>query len=136
MQFLGIAKPKAELFARGLPSDFQDLVLQEQEKARSIYADGVLRQIWQRDDGNGAVALFEAHSMEHMLTILSSSLTDLPRTIPKLLHGHYHRLIAPSHYRKLLDSSRPEKRQEGCKKRTKGFEKGWLKLGIWLSTLG
>jgi muconolactone delta-isomerase len=72
MQFLGIAKPKAELFARGLPSDFQDLVLQEQEKARSIYADGVLRQIWQRDDGNGAVALFEAHSMEHMLTILST----------------------------------------------------------------
>jgi muconolactone delta-isomerase len=70
MQFLVLAKPRSDLFAKGAPADFQQLLQQEQARSRSAYAEGWLRQIWLRQTGNGAVAIVEAASLEEAEALL------------------------------------------------------------------
>ena len=64
MQFLALAKPRPDLFAKGPPAGFEEVLQEEQARARKAYAEGWLRQIWLRQSGRGAVAIVEAASLE------------------------------------------------------------------------
>lgn len=57
MQFLAITRRRTEQFSE---EEFSKRIGPEQEHARQLYADGVLRQIWHRGDVKGAVLLLEA----------------------------------------------------------------------------
>lgn len=72
MQFLAIAQPNFERFTSGLPSDFEAMVRNEQEKVRICYRGGELRQIWEKAEGRGAVALFEADDRQSLDSLLAS----------------------------------------------------------------
>lgn len=64
MQFLGIAKPRPELL-EATPLDLQTIAIQEAAHAKASYMSGTLRHLW-RDGNQGAVAIFEATSLEEM----------------------------------------------------------------------
>lgn len=57
MQFIAITRRRVEKFS---DEEFAKLIPAEQAHARQAYADGVLRQIWQRGDVKGAVLVLEA----------------------------------------------------------------------------
>jgi muconolactone delta-isomerase len=69
MQFLSISRRLTERFT---DADFAALVADEQEQARRLYADGVIRQIWHRADVGGACILVEADSEAHARERLNS----------------------------------------------------------------
>jgi len=56
MQFLSISQ-RREGFAEG---DYARLAEQEMERARELYSEGFIRQIWHRLDMPGACLLWEA----------------------------------------------------------------------------
>ena len=64
MQFLALAKPRPDLFAKGPPTGFEQVLQEEQARSREAYAEGWLRQIWLRQSGRGAVAIVEALSRD------------------------------------------------------------------------
>ena len=49
-----------------------ELRLRETQQARTLYAEGHLRQIWYRDDVPGACILWEADSEEHVRTLVAT----------------------------------------------------------------
>ena len=58
MQFLSISRRRTDQFP---PEAFtKELAAQEGECVKSLYASGVLRQIWRRGDQPGASILWEA----------------------------------------------------------------------------
>lgn len=57
MQFLTLSRRKTELYS---PADFEARLEAEAERARALYAEGFIRQIWQRGDMLGACLLVEA----------------------------------------------------------------------------
>jgi muconolactone delta-isomerase len=59
MQFLTVSRRRSESFAE---TDFAARVDAEREQARRLYADGFIRQIWQRSDVAGACLIVEAAS--------------------------------------------------------------------------
>ena len=61
MQFLSISTRRTDRFA---DADFAALVDAEACRARELYADGVIRQIWHRGDQAGACIVLEADSVE------------------------------------------------------------------------
>jgi muconolactone delta-isomerase len=64
MQFLVLAKARAEAFKNGRPSDFAQVAAQDSAHAQRAYLGGALRQMWTRDSGHGPVAIVEAGSAE------------------------------------------------------------------------
>lgn len=63
MQFLTVSRRRTERFA---DAEFAALVPQEVERARALYAEGFIRQIWHRADIGGACILVEADSADHV----------------------------------------------------------------------
>jgi len=73
MQYFVIFTPKQQFETDGMPSDFPQLLLEEEARAKALYAEGLLRQSWvlgTRD--RGAAVLFEAESPEHLQEIIDS----------------------------------------------------------------
>jgi len=71
MQFLVLAKPRAEAFKNGPPANFAQVAAQDSAHAQKAYMSGALRQMWMRDPGNGPVAIVEAESAEDVRTLFS-----------------------------------------------------------------
>lgn len=57
MQFLALNQRNLDDFA---PEQFAALVPAEVQRVKELYAEGVLRQIWHRDDVPGGVLILEA----------------------------------------------------------------------------
>ena len=63
MQFLTVSRRRTERFA---DADFAAHAEAERAQARALYAEGFIRQIWQRGDIPGACILVEADSEAHV----------------------------------------------------------------------
>lgn len=61
MQFLSLSTRRSDRFS---DAEFAALVDAEIARARELYADGFIRQIWHRGDRPGACILLEADSIE------------------------------------------------------------------------
>ena len=73
MQYLVVFTPKQKFGSAEMPSDFPQLLLKEEARAKDLYMEGLLRQSWvlgKRD--HGAAVLFEAESSEHLQEIIDS----------------------------------------------------------------
>ena len=73
MQYFVIFTPKQQVGTTGMPSDFSQLLLEEEARAKDLYMEGLLRQSWvlgKRD--HGAACLFEAESPKHLQEIIDS----------------------------------------------------------------
>ena len=57
MQFMVLSHRRIEQFEE---ADFQRVLPDEMDRARQLYADGVIRQIWSRDDRAGSCFVIEA----------------------------------------------------------------------------
>jgi len=57
MQFMVLSQRRTEEFDE---IDFERVLPDEMARARQLYADGVIRQIWSRDDRMGSCFLIEA----------------------------------------------------------------------------
>ena len=57
MQFLAISRMRTDLFS---DADFAPLLADEAQRARTLYIEGAVRQIWHRGDERGACSLLEA----------------------------------------------------------------------------
>ena len=69
MQFLSISRRRTELFSEG---QFAPLLEAEAQRVRTLYADGVIRQIWRRGDLPGACIVFEAASEDEVRAQLAT----------------------------------------------------------------
>ena len=69
MQFLAVLKGRSDRFTE---ADFAAHRSQERAQARTLYAQGFIRQIWHRGDGGGACIVFEADSEEHVNALLNT----------------------------------------------------------------
>jgi muconolactone delta-isomerase len=61
MQFLVLSRRRVEQFP---DADFAAMAEEESQRVRTLYAEGVIRQIWRRGDMPGACILLEADSEE------------------------------------------------------------------------
>ena len=61
MQFMVLSHRRIEQFEE---ADFQRVLPDEMDRARQLYADGVIRQIWSRDDRAGSCFVIEAAGPE------------------------------------------------------------------------
>lgn len=68
MQFLNVSRRRTESFT---DEQFAAMVAEEAQQARTLYAEGFVRQIWHRSDIAGACMLLEADSAEHAHVILN-----------------------------------------------------------------
>ena len=58
MQFLTLSRRRTDAFP---PEAFsQDLLAQESQRVKELYAAGILRQVWRRGDVAGAAIVWEA----------------------------------------------------------------------------
>jgi muconolactone delta-isomerase len=57
MQFLAISSMRTDIFR---DADFAPLLEDEAQRARTLYIEGAVRQIWHRGDERGACSLLEA----------------------------------------------------------------------------
>lgn len=78
MQFLAVVRRLTESFP---PEAFDALLDDEAEGVRRLYADGIIRIAWSRQDVLGACLLLEADSREHA----ESSLMTLPLFVHKMV---------------------------------------------------
>ncbi len=70
MQFLSLSRRRTEEFP---PDAFAgELAVRETQRARELYASGILRQIWKRGDIPGAAILWEAASEAEVREALGS----------------------------------------------------------------
>jgi muconolactone delta-isomerase len=69
MQFLTLSRRRTDVFSE---AEFTPFVEAEFERARSLYAEGIIRQIWQRGDVPGACILFEAASEDEVRAAIAS----------------------------------------------------------------
>ena len=68
MQFVTLSRRRTEKFS---DADFARYSPDETKQARTLYAEGFLRQIWRRGDAAGACILWEADSEEHVRELLN-----------------------------------------------------------------
>jgi len=68
MQFISISKRTAGF----VDADYLPLVEDEVERARELYKEGHIRQIWHRADIHGACLLWEADTEEDVRKMLDS----------------------------------------------------------------
>jgi muconolactone delta-isomerase len=69
MQFISILRRRTEEFS---DEEFAPLLEPEAEAVRKLYAHGIVRNIWSRDDKLGAVTLIEADSLIEAREIVDS----------------------------------------------------------------
>jgi muconolactone delta-isomerase len=67
VQVLAVVRRRTETFS---DDQFASLLEPEAQAIRTLYAQGIVRIIWSREDTLGAVALFEANSVEHVRAIV------------------------------------------------------------------
>ena len=78
-QFIAAVRRNLERFSA---SDFTPELLEEEaERARVLYADGTFRQMWGRGDAPGAVVLIEAGTIAEAQAVLAS----LPLAVREML---------------------------------------------------
>ena len=78
-QFIAAVRRNLERFSA---SDFTPELLEEEaERARQLYADGIFRQMWGRADHPGAMILLEAASIDEAQAVLAS----LPLAVREML---------------------------------------------------
>ena len=64
MQFLVVSNLRAGVIENGSPQNFERFVEREKAQIRRNYLEGVTRQIWLRQTGQGAVAIVKADPLE------------------------------------------------------------------------
>jgi muconolactone delta-isomerase len=69
MQFLALSRRRIERFS---DADFAAMADEESQRVRTLYAEGVIRQIWRRGDMPGACILLEADSEETARALLAT----------------------------------------------------------------
>ena len=70
MQFLSVSRRRTEAFP---PDAFTpELAARENQRAKELYASGLLRQIWKRADTPGAAILWEAESEAEVSDAIAS----------------------------------------------------------------
>jgi hypothetical protein len=70
MQFLSLSRRRTDQFP---PEAFTpELVGQEGQRVRALYASGILRQVWKRGDVGGAAILWEAASEAEVRAAIES----------------------------------------------------------------
>lgn len=85
MQFIAVTRRRVEKFS---DDEFTPLLPAEQEHARQMYSEGLLRQIWHRGDVKGAVLLLEADSLEkarvgvEQLPLAANGMLEVVAVIP------------------------------------------------------
>ena len=78
-QFIAAVRRNLDRFSA---SDFTPELLEEEaERARRLYADGIFRQMWSRADHPGAVILIEAGTSDEAQAVLAS----LPLAVREML---------------------------------------------------
>ena len=68
MQFISISHPQ-ESFTK---AQYALLVESEVQRARQLYSEGYIRQLWHRADTPGVCILWEANSVEEVLEMLKT----------------------------------------------------------------
>ena len=85
MQFLTISRRRTEIHTE---DEFAPMLPAEAEQARTLYAEGAVRQIWHRADLPGAVLMFEAASEDEVrrqlnrLPMVAAGLLEIVAVIP------------------------------------------------------
>jgi muconolactone delta-isomerase len=69
MQYLAISRMRIDKYS---DDDFKPYLDDEAERARTLYSDGHVRQIWYRGDERGACSLLEADSEQGARDIIES----------------------------------------------------------------
>lgn len=70
MQFLSLSRRRTDAFP---PEAFTpELVAQETQRVKELYAAGILRQVWKRGDTPGAAILWEAPSLAEVRAAVES----------------------------------------------------------------
>jgi len=88
-QFIAAVRRNLEKFSA---SDFTPELLEEEaERARQLYADGVFRQMWGRGDHPGAVILIESATPDEAQAVLAS----LPLAVREMLSLDFLAPITP-----------------------------------------
>ncbi len=67
MQFMVLSERRNEEFEE---VDFERVLPDEMDRARQLYVEGVIRQIWSRDDGMGSCFLIEAPDAESAAAVV------------------------------------------------------------------
>ncbi|MHB8461855.1 MAG: muconolactone Delta-isomerase family protein [Vulcanimicrobiaceae bacterium] len=57
MQFISLSRRRVDAFT---PEQFAEHIAAERERVRELYRDGIVRQLWVRQDTPGAIMLLEA----------------------------------------------------------------------------
>ena len=87
MQFLAISRMRTDVFS---DADFAPLLEDEAQRARTLYIEGTVRQIWHRGDECGACSLLEADSegaareIIGSLPLVKAGMLELVNLIPLL----------------------------------------------------
>ena len=87
MQFLAISRMRTDLFS---DADFAPLLEDEAQRARTLYIEGAVRQIWHRGDERGACSALEADSegaareIIGSLPLVRAGMLELVNLIPLL----------------------------------------------------
>ncbi len=69
MQFLAIIRRRTETFSE---QEFAPLLEPEAQAIRTLYSQGIVRNIWSREDTLGAVTLIEADSLDRVRAIVET----------------------------------------------------------------
>lgn len=69
MQVLAIVRRRTEAFS---DEQFAPLLEPEAQAIRTLYAQGIVRSVWSRQDVPGAALLLEADSLDHARAIVAS----------------------------------------------------------------
>ena len=73
VQFLVVFHPKDKFRTEGPPADFAQVEQAEQVQAKALYKSGGIRQLWAlKNEGRGAVGLFEAASPDELQSMIAS----------------------------------------------------------------
>ncbi len=87
MQYLALSRMRTDLYS---DDDFKPLLDDEAERARTLYIEGSVRQIWYRGDVRGACSILEAESEDaaraliESLPLVKAGMLELVNLIPLL----------------------------------------------------
>lgn len=85
MQFMTLSRRLTETYS---DADFAPRLEDEAERARTLYADGFIRQIWHRADIGGACLLVEAdseaavHATLATLPLIAAGMLEVVAVVP------------------------------------------------------
>ncbi len=88
MQFMVLARRRTERFT---DADFAPVLDEEADRARALYAQGVIRQIWSRAADPGACMVAEATTEQELRTLLDG----LPLVAAEMLEIQHVVPLAP-----------------------------------------